>query len=151
MSWFTGFLLVGVFFGLASATCKAVPGSSSWPSLEVWAKLNDTVGGQLIKPIPPGAVCHPGQPSYNSSICPTVQTEWITYPFHRTSPVSSAWNNYNNDTCLPDTTYSCSGKGYPEYVINATSAEHVALGVAFAKSYNIRLIVKGTGHDYMGR
>jgi FAD/FMN-containing dehydrogenase len=65
--------------------------------------------------------------------------------------VSSAWNNINNDTCISDPTLSCSGLGYPQCVVNATSAEDVAAGVIFANPHNLRLIVKGTGHDYMGR
>lgn len=36
-------------------------------------------------------------------------------------------------------------------MVNASTAEHVALGVKFAKKWKIQLIVKGTGHDYMGR
>jgi hypothetical protein len=65
-------------------------------------------------------------------------------------PVNSAWNNFN-DTCLPDPQYLCSGIGYPQYVVNATTAEHVKAVVDFARKNNIRLIIKGTGHDYLGR
>jgi FAD/FMN-containing dehydrogenase len=60
-------------------------------------------------------------------------------------------NNWNNDTCLPIATYPCSGQGYPIYVVNATCAEDVKKGVDFARENNVRLVVKGTGHDYLGR
>jgi hypothetical protein len=147
--------IVGVailyFLGSVNAGCKSVPGSSDWPTDQEWAALNETLGGQLIKPTPPGAVCHPEQSTYNSAVCPTVETEWATFPFHREDPVSSAWNNWNNDTCIPDPQYTCSPLGYPSYVVNATTADHIAAGVKFAGSNNIRLIVKGTGHDYLGR
>jgi hypothetical protein len=137
---------------LASAkVCKATPGSAGWPSLSSWNALNDTLGGQLIKPVPPGAVCHPDQPTYNATVCPSVQTAWSTFTFDLDDPVNSAWNNFNNDTCLPDPQYPCSGTGYPQYVVNATSAAHVQAGVNFARENNVRLIVKGTGHDYLGR
>jgi hypothetical protein len=59
-------------------------------------------------------------------------------------------NNWNNDTCLPNATV-CSGEGYPIYVINGICANDVKKGIDFARSKNIRLIVKGTGHDYLGR
>jgi FAD/FMN-containing dehydrogenase len=65
--------------------------------------------------------------------------------------VSTIQNNWNNDTCLPYPTDPCSGEGYPIYVVNATSAEDVKKGVDFARENNVRLIVKGTGHDYLGR
>lgn len=32
------------------------------------------------------------------------------------------WNQWINDTCLPDADYPCSGQGYPVYVVNASSA-----------------------------
>ena len=37
------------------------------------------------------------------------------------------------------------------YVVNATCKEDVKKGVDFAREYNVRLIVKGTGHGYIGR
>lgn len=145
-------LVMVELLSLASAkVCKAIPGSPGWPTLSAWSSLNKTLGGQLIKPVPPGAVCHPDQPTYNAAVCPSVQTAWNTFPFDLDDPVNSAWNNFNNDTCLPDPQYPCSGVGYPQYVVNATCAEHVKAGVDFARENHIRLIVKGTGHDYMGR
>ncbi len=52
---------------------------------------------------------------------------------------------------MPIATYPCSGQGYPIYVVNATCAEDVKKGVDFARENNVRLVVKGTGHDYLGR
>jgi hypothetical protein len=151
MSFLKQAVVVGVvcLASLADATtCKTLPSSLSSAT---WTAFNKTLGGQLIKPVAPAAPCHPEQASYNAATCATIQAGWVDFPFHRTDPVSSAWENYNNDTCLLSASYSCSTAGYPAYVINATSAEHVRLGVAFAALHNIRLIVKGTGHDYMGR
>src|ERR1700760_3369781 len=83
--------------------CKAAPGSPSWPSDSTWAALNKTVGGVLIKAVPPGGVCHPGQPNYNNNAsCQAVSQAWTTsWTFHGDDPVSNAYNNWNNDTCLP--------------------------------------------------
>lgn len=36
-------------------------------------------------------------------------------------------------------------------MINATCKEDVKAGVDFARENNVRLNVKSTGHDYMGR
>jgi len=111
--------------------CKAAPGSASWPSTETWARLNETTGGRLLQPTAPGAVCHPSQASYNAADCRRVQAGWSTYEFHQADPVSSDWNQWNNDTCLPNPSYPCSGSGYPVFVINATTSQHVKLGVDF--------------------
>jgi hypothetical protein len=136
---------------ISHANCKAIPGSPDWPSDSSWSALNRTLGGRLFKPTPPGAVCHPDQPTFNAAICPTVQAEWLTVVFHTEDPVSGVQENWSNDTCLPYANDTCSGEGYPVYVINATCAEDIKYGIDFAGKHNIRLIVKATGHDYMGR
>lgn len=119
----------------SSPSCKAVPGTHDWPSEHSWKRLNESTGGRLLRPPPPGAVCHPGQPTYDAAKCPAVQSGWGTYQFHSDDPISSMWNQYNNDSCIPDPSDPCSGEGYPLFVINATTAEHVKLGVDFGEYY----------------
>lgn len=131
--------------------CKATPGSKGWPSSHEWSRFNKTLSGKLIKPSPPGAACHPDQSTYDPSACPAIQAGWKTSVWHTQNPVSSIVDNYNNDTCLPIPEAPCSGEGYPIYVVNATTAQDVKKGVDFARKHDIRLIVKGTGHDYLGR
>ena len=134
-----------------SPKCKATPGTNFWPSENEWASLNRSTSGHLIKTVPPGAVCHSTQPTFDILTCPSVQAGWLTSKWHTDNPVSVIGNNWNNNTCLPIPTCPCSGKGYPVYVVNATRPEHVKLAVDFARMYYIRLIIKGTGHDYLGR
>lgn len=112
-------------------SCKAVPGTPAWPSPDVWARLNESLAGGLLQPPPPGAVCHPGQATYDGAACPAVQAAWSTYEFHSASPVSVDWNQWANDTCLPQPAAPCSGRGYPVFVVNATRPRHVQLGVQF--------------------
>ncbi len=115
-------------------SCKAVPTGADWPSLETWTKLNETTGGRLLKPAPPGAVCHPSNAAYSADKCSAVQTGWLDEFFHADDPVSVEWNNWNNDSCIPDPRLTCSGSGYPVYVINATTPQHVKAGVDFGWS-----------------
>jgi hypothetical protein len=60
---------------------------------------------------------------------------------------------YTNDTCLPTTNPSAScTQGYlSDYAIVATKEKHIAAGVKFARKNNIRLTIRNTGHDFMGR
>jgi hypothetical protein len=132
-------------------SCKASLGSPGWPSASAWAALNESISGRLLEPPPPGAVCHSDQPTYNAATCPAVQADWATAVFHQANPISNYWNNFNNDSCLPFPLVPCSGEGYPVYVVNATSADDVKKGVDFARENNVRLVVKATGHDYLGR
>ncbi|KAH8600686.1 hypothetical protein B0O99DRAFT_589582 [Bisporella sp. PMI_857] len=150
------FTYVTQLVGLVSAfshgpVCKSVPGSNLWPNDRAWSALNNSISGRLIKTVPPGSVCHPTQPTFNPLACPSVQAGWLTSQWHTDNPVSSIINNWNNDTCLPLPALPCSGKGYPIYVVNATCAADVKKGVDFARANHIRLNVKGTGHDYLGR
>ncbi|GJN81772.1 hypothetical protein PLIIFM63780_005307 [Purpureocillium lilacinum] len=150
-------LSIPCLLGSASASCpgtnscKAAPGSRAWPSPGAWNALNSTVGGRLLAPAPPGAVCHPDQPTYNPEQCPAAQRGWSSYDWHAADPVSMMMDQFANDTCLPNAQYPCSGKGYPNYVVNATTASHVKAAVDFARKHTVRLVVKSSGHDYLGR
>ncbi|KAJ1335832.1 FAD-binding protein [Microdochium nivale] len=157
--------------GTPPGDCRAYPGDSrnGWPSDATWAALNGTSGGRLIRPVLPGAVCHhrqPGSPAgspdpYNAEQCAALgykrtdnadaDGRWHDQDFHVADPVSPMWNQFANDTCLPDPDAPCSAAGYPAYVLNADSVAIVKLGVDFARRHNIRLGVRSTGHDYLGR
>ncbi|KAI1154079.1 FAD-binding domain-containing protein [Nemania diffusa] len=134
------------------AACKAFPGTAAWPSEESWVKFNTSTGGKLIKPgPPPGAVCHPREPTFRPYQCAIITAAWGTYDFHQSSPVSNMWQQFNNDTCLVGPNTPCSGAGYPAYVVNATTAMDVKLSLDFARKHNVRVVVKSTGHDFQGR
>lgn len=133
----------------SSPTCKSDPSSPTWPSPLLWSQLNETLGGQLIAPTPPGAVCHPTHPEYNAALCPYVQYYWSNEFFHQTNPVSVEWNNWNNDTCLPIDGYPCSSQGYPVFVVNATTKEHVKAGVDFGEFSHLLPGVEGVWKDLL--
>ncbi|KAK7983913.1 hypothetical protein PG989_011315 [Apiospora arundinis] len=134
-----------------TTACKAALGSPGWPTDEDWANYNISIGGRLIKTSPPGAICHQDQPNYDSSRCANVLARWFTSEFHQDDPLSVMANQYANDTCLPFPRYPCSAEGYPAFVANATSAEHIKISLVFARRYNIRVVVKSSGHDFQGR
>jgi len=46
---------------------------------------------------------------------------------------------------------TCTRGFYGLYVIQATTKEHIKAGVDFARKRNLRLIIRNTGHDFMGR
>lgn len=131
--------------------CKAIPGTRSWPPEASWARLNESTGGRLLQPAPPGAVCHSGQPTFDAAKCTAVNASWTQYEFHARDPVSVDWNQWTNDSCLPWDGYPCSREGYPVLVVNASAPAHVKAAVDFARVNNVRLVVKSSGHDYIGR
>ncbi|VUC22524.1 unnamed protein product [Clonostachys rosea] len=134
--------------------CKAFPGDRSWPSPSTWDDLDATLRGQganLLIPRPPGAVCHADQPEHDLEACEEAKTRWATYDFHAEHPASMMWDTFTNETCMPDAARSCSRDGYPAYVVNATTADHVKTAIDFAREHNVRLVVHSTGHDFLGR
>ncbi|KAM0721391.1 hypothetical protein Q7P37_002315 [Cladosporium fusiforme] len=130
------------------STCKPIFGTRDWPSTTAWSRLNETVLGRLIAPTPPGAVCHTEQPQFNNASCALLAGQWTNTSFHAMNPVSA---DYNDLTCLPDDGPECSPAGYPRYVVQAREAQDVQQAVLFAAETGVRLIVKGTGHDFLGR
>lgn len=75
-------------------------------------------------------------------------TQWTNTSFHAINPVSV---DYNDITCLPDNEHPCSPAGYPRYVVQAVNGRDVQRAVSFAAETGVRLVVKGTGHDFLGR
>ena len=132
------------------SSCKAVPDSPTWPSKAQWDALNSSISGQLLAPLPPAAVCDPAFSVYDNASCAYVTAEYGSSDFLAKDPISVDWPNWENDACLPDT-HKCNPKLLPRYVVNATESVHVKAGVDFARERNVRLNVKGTGHDFLGR
>lgn len=60
---------------------------------------------------------------------------------------------FQNQSCDPFTPISkpCTLGNYVDFAINVTSAADVIAGVRFAQSQNIRLVIKNTGHDLLGK
>ncbi|KAI9715287.1 MAG: hypothetical protein M1812_006098 [Candelaria pacifica] len=134
-----------------SPSCKAQPNTPSWPSVEQWNSLNASISGQLLAPLPPAAVCDNSLPIHNTGACAYVTSQYESSDFHAQDPVSIDQPNWENDACLPVEGVKCDLDAFPRYVVNATSADHVVKAVEFAGEKGVRLIVKGTGHDYLGR
>lgn len=111
---FTHRTLLLALLGLASdavaLTCKAVPGSPEWPSPDVWSAFNDTLGGRLFNPTPPGAVCHPERKEFNADVCKTVTEAWSGSAFHAyDTPLTSSNSLKGELTFIGTTLYQRTG------------------------------------------
>jgi hypothetical protein len=144
-------LFITPLISYAQQSCKTTPDSANWPTSSEWSTFNQTTGGRLINPLAPASACHSGQPDYNTASCDNIEDSWDSSQWHSDNPISNDWQNWNNYSCLPDPSLPCSLDGYPTYVVNASTSEHVQLAINFANANNLRLNVKSTGHDYLGR
>ena len=128
------------------------PTDSCWPSSLAWKALNVTVCGKLFQPVPPAIVCYDG-PQEDLAACANVATQLTNSTFVANNPV--ALDYPINDTCPAVTSggpaESCSIGSSPRYVIDATTPADVTAGVNFARTQGIRLVVRNTGHDLLGR
>ncbi|TGO08983.1 hypothetical protein BTUL_0184g00300 [Botrytis tulipae] len=64
---------------------------------------------------------------------------------------------YTNNSCLPTDVAgyqvgkNCEIGGSPIYVVNATTEDQIATAMKWATERDIRIVIKGTGHDLNGR
>src|SRR5215470_10370643 len=104
------------------------PGMPGWPTEADWASLKEAVGGRL-SPVTP--------PDFND---PAVR-QLLSNPFYvgdqpaltQSSGWLDAWQS-----------------AHSAYVVAAESAADVAAAIRFARARNIRLMVRGGGHSYLG-
>jgi FAD/FMN-containing dehydrogenase len=65
------------------------------------------------------------------------------------------WETYEplNQTCYIDSDRSipCGQGNVPVYGVAVESAEDIAATIKFATTRNLRVVIKNTGHDYLGR
>lgn len=141
----------------AVSNCKSSPQDSTWPAPEEWKSLNDSINGSLIKTAPAASSCYPGNPFGSTQNCTDVTDHWSYAAYHAAWPESVDYSIFTNHSCLPPSTdgyvkaRGCSIGALPQYIVNATTEDQIATAMKWASSRNIRIVVKGTGHDMNGR
>ncbi|KAI0410955.1 FAD binding domain-containing protein [Xylaria grammica] len=131
--------------------CRCMPEDPCWPSRAEWDRLNSTVQGHLIETIPLASTCH--VPDYEEPNCQYLKESWPYAYTYVSSPSTVLAPLTQNQSCDPFTPPEspCRLGNTPAYVVNASSADHVAAALTFVRLHNIRLVVKSTGHDLLGK
>ncbi|KAK7992808.1 hypothetical protein PG988_001602 [Apiospora saccharicola] len=133
--------------------CRVFPGEASWPPVEEWEKLNSSLGGALLQPLPPGAVCYKDSHYYDQAACNRLLTSARSSRFYVDDPVTemTVWTQGRTCPVTNNPEGNCTQGGFPAYVVNATTVKQVQMGVNFARNRKLRLVVNNTGHDFVGR
>ncbi|KAI0172760.1 FAD binding domain-containing protein [Hypoxylon sp. FL1284] len=142
---------------VGNRTCRHIPGDAGWPGLTDWGRLNATVGGRLIATVPTASVCHQTGlfAAYDQGAC-----EDLGERFEEEDPIvicpvpGEILNPYwQNNTCSPFTApgVPCELGNRPVYSIDVTGSADVRAGLKFAADNNIRLVIRNTGIDYLGK
>ncbi|KZV68501.1 FAD-binding domain-containing protein [Peniophora sp. CONT] len=131
----------------AAARCRSEPGQPGFPSAQDWTVLNETVNGRLVAVVPSAKAC---------ADIGCTDAEWSSAVFRNSLPgqmnvLGKDYTSSPAELCLYNDTNSCSQGDVPLYAINATSPEHLQAGVSFASQHDLRVSVKSSGHDYLGR
>jgi hypothetical protein len=122
----------------ACPASRVRPGDPGWPSAAQWSELHRQTGGRLIDGRLPFKVC---QDEPDGATCRDVFKE-LKNPYYigdqvgltQTTGWLDAW------TFRPSV-----------YAVAAETTADVAAAVNFARDNNLRLVVKGGGHSYLGR
>ncbi len=123
--------------GAAVGARRVRPGDPVWPSTDQWAGLKVRVGGNLIKPAPLLEAC---QADAKSADCRALLKSLQNPYFIGDQPSGTQVSGYL-DAWTPAPS---------AYAVAAHSAADVAAAVDFARRHNLRLVVKGGGHSYLG-
>ncbi|KAL3291573.1 FAD/FMN-containing isoamyl alcohol oxidase-like protein MreA [Colletotrichum asianum] len=139
----------------ARAACKAFPGDPSWPRDEVWGVFDQLLGGALVPTKPLGAPCYDSKWGARDDIdCANIIKKSTDANFLSADLTANYWPIFQGRTCQPKNETSgseCTIGGYPEYAINVTSVAQIQVAVNFARAANLRLVIKNTGHCYLGK
>ncbi|KAJ7573870.1 hypothetical protein C8J56DRAFT_980674 [Mycena floridula] len=143
----------GPSLALVSKYCTS--SDACWPTAELWANLNSSVDGKLIAARPPAAPCHISDPLFNVKTCATVNASWTSIFFRANQPGATQdtyWEN-GNSSCYIDFQLDkpCQQGLVPNIVLDAHSVSDVQKGVNFARKHHLRLRIKASGHDFIGR
>ncbi|KAM0270033.1 hypothetical protein ACHAQH_009569 [Verticillium albo-atrum] len=140
--------------------CKCYPGDSCWPKQSAWDRLDSKVNGNLHVHVPPEAACHNtfegllgAQQTYDEAKCAEITKSYTSEEWTIDQQALNLWKYFTNVTCVPttDPTTPCTLGFYGVYVIMAKTRHHIKAGIDFARDNNLRLIIRNTGHDFVGR
>lgn len=139
--------------------CRCVQGASCWPSPEDFKRLGLWVSQPLLRPRPPPNPCY--SRSGNRKACEEVHAQYLNGTWRADNP--GAMQNVNFEAyispggiieaCPLNATAGakCEQGSIPPIGVDARTVEDIQVALIFARHYNLKIVVKNTGHDYLGR
>ncbi|KAM3075971.1 hypothetical protein ACMFMG_006516 [Clarireedia jacksonii] len=98
------------------------------------------------------------QTNPSSDSCSIIVSKLSDEELVRNDPIALDVPSNTNYGCPPIdfstgvvTTGNCTIGDAPRYVVNATTSDDISKGIEFARKHNIRLVIRNTGHDGLGR
>lgn len=136
--------------------CRCLPSQPCWPSPQEWSALNASIQGHLVAVQPVAKVCHAGD--FDRHACRAVQERWSDSLWRAAEPGAVQWENWEawpeqNQSCYASSSRQipCGQGRISLYSAKVHTAQQIQKAVQFANSHNLRLVVKNSGHDFLGR
>lgn len=137
--------------------CRCTSQDRCWPSANKWKALNESIDGNLVAVKPVGHVCH--DPTFDQAACANITALQQSSVWRSQQPGAVQYANWE---AWPEKQQSCyigddkrdvpCGQGrISRYSAIVKTAKHVQHAVRFAAKHNLRLVVKNSGHDFLGR
>jgi hypothetical protein len=122
----------------AAAMCRCTPDKPCWPAAADWQRFGAGLHGKLEQPHSPLEPC---RSDVAGEAC------------------AAAIKNAKNPFYLQDQAGGTQSTGWlgawtaatSAFAVVAEDASDIAAAVDFARRHGLRLVIKGTGHDYLGR
>ncbi|KAL8279459.1 hypothetical protein RQP46_008021 [Phenoliferia psychrophenolica] len=131
------------------------PSSAAWPNASDFA----AIGAVPVRPW--ASVCYFSDPSYDADLCAVVQANYKV-GYKRANQTGTAqelnWEECNSNSCLLNTFApeqpqlgTCNQGRLPPYSVEVLTSDDAERAIKFALARNVRLVIKNTGHEYIGR
>jgi FAD/FMN-containing dehydrogenase len=137
------------------------PGQKCWPSVREWQQFNASIDGHLYETVPIAAPCYKNSPYYDEAACKVVEEYYgdsVSRGEHFGQTYWLNWETCRNSGCTllepnpEETMYpTCSIGRLASYYVEVREPSHISAALKFAKTHNIRISIKNTGHDFYGR
>ncbi|KAE9377580.1 FAD-binding domain-containing protein [Stipitochalara longipes BDJ] len=156
-------LFVVQFQFLASAYAKAPsfncqPHQSCWPCKEEWQQLNHTLSGRLKSTVMLSSPCFENEPDFNNATCSTIKQNYANSTFRQSvygATENTLWEACGAANCYPGIVPpqgdTCSLGRLSALYVEAESPSDIITTLDFVKKTGIRMVLKNTGHDSLGR
>ena len=148
-------IVLSIHGSTSSPQCRCFPGDTCWPTAIEWAAFNKTIAGRLIATKPIGSLCYHDTEwkDYSAQKCAELKSNWGFPQIHVETAHSIPAPWWANASCDPFAAEvgKCELGTYIRYAVNATGADDYLETIRFVKKHNIRLVIRNTGHDYLGK
>ncbi|EAU80813.2 FAD/FMN-containing protein [Coprinopsis cinerea okayama7 len=149
--------------------CRCIYGDPCWPSPSAFEVLALKLSQPLLRPLPPASPCYSSNSSpSDAALCAEARENSDNGTWRSNHPGSMQHPNFESYTFPNGTIESClllhsspgvdfpgsgnCGQGsVPPIGIDARTPSDIAAGIHFANEHHLRLVVKNTGHDFLGR